>query len=109
MITVGATDSLDARYINSNFGSDLDLFAQGVLIESDWYSSTTALALASSTAAASAHVAGVAALFLQRNPSATPGTIASVINIRTTQGVVANLGTGPPNKLLFGLALRVKT
>ena len=103
VITVGATDSSDTRWSFSNFGSNLDLFAPGVNIESASINSNSSFIVGSDTAAAAAHVAGVAAMLLQRNPSATPEVIASAINVRATQGAVFNLGTGSPNKLLFGL------
>jgi hypothetical protein len=103
VITVGATNSSDTRWSFSNYGSSLDLFAPGVDIESASINGTSSFVVGSDTQAAAAHVAGVAAMFLQRNPGATPGVIASAINVRATQGAVFNLGTGSPNKLLFGL------
>lgn len=41
-ITVGATDSNDARASFSNYGSLLDIFAPGVNVLSSWIGSTTA-------------------------------------------------------------------
>ncbi|CAB4967498.1 unannotated protein [freshwater metagenome] len=50
---------------------------------------------------ATPHVAGVAALYLQGNPSASPATVASAIVGGATTGVVKAPGSGSPNRLLF--------
>jgi subtilisin family serine protease len=100
-ITVGATDNADKKASFSNYGSCLDLFAPGVNITSSWYSSDTATNTISGTSMASPHVAGVAALYLQGNPSATPATVAGALVANATTGKVTSPGTGSPNRLLF--------
>jgi subtilisin family serine protease len=100
-ITVGSTTSTDARSSFSNIGTCLDLFAPGSSILSAWYTSTTATATLSGTSMASPHVAGVAALYKQANPSASPSTIRNAIVNNATTGVVTNAGTGSPNRLLY--------
>jgi subtilisin family serine protease len=50
---------------------------------------------------ATPHVAGVAALYLQSNPSATPSTVSSAIVNGATTNVVGNAGSGSPNRLLY--------
>jgi len=100
-ITVGATDNTDKKASFSNYGTCLDLFAQGVNITSSWYSSDTATNTISGTSMASPHVAGVAALYLQGNPSATPATVAAALVANATTGKVTSPGTGSPNRLLF--------
>ena len=102
-ITVGSTTSTDARSSFSNIGTCLDLFAPGSSILSSWYTSTTATATLSGTSMASPHVAGVAALYKQANPSASPTTIRNAIVNNATTGVVTNAGTGLPNRLLYSL------
>ncbi len=102
-ITVGATTNTDARAGYSNYGSCVDLFAPGSSITSTWYTSTTANYTLSGTSMASPHVAGVAALYLQGNPSATPAAVTNAILSTATTGVVTNGGTGSPNRLLFSL------
>jgi hypothetical protein len=52
---------------------------------------------------ATPHVAGVAALYLQNNPSASPATVANQIISTATTGVLTNIGTGSPNRLLYSL------
>lgn len=100
-ITVGATTSTDARASYSNFGSCLDLFAPGSSITSAWHTSDTATNTISGTSMAAPHVAGVAALFLQSNPAASPSTVRDTIVANATTGVVTSPGRGSPNRLLF--------
>jgi subtilisin family serine protease len=100
-ITVGSTTSTDARSSFSNFGTCLDLFAPGSGILSAWYTSNTATATLSGTSMASPHVAGVAALYKQANPSASSTTIRNAIVNNATTGVVTNAGSGSPNRLLY--------
>jgi subtilisin family serine protease len=102
-ITVGSTTTTDSRSSFSNFGTCLDLFAPGSGILSAWFSSTTATATLSGTSMASPHVAGVAALYKQANPSASAATVRNAIVNGATTNVVTNAGTGSPNRLLYSL------
>jgi subtilisin family serine protease len=102
-ITVGATNSSDSRASFSNWGSCLDVFAPGESIRSAWYTSDTALATLSGTSMASPHVAGVAALYLEANPTATPAAVDSGLKASATTGKVTSLGTGSPNVFLYSL------
>ena len=102
-ITVGSTTTTDARSSFSNFGTCLDIFAPGSGILSAWFSSNTATATLSGTSMASPHVAGVAALYKQANPSASSTTIRNAIVNNATTNVVTNAGTGSPNRLLYSL------
>ena len=102
-ITVGSTTTTDARSSFSNFGTCLDLFAPGSGILSSWFSSDTATATLSGTSMASPHVAGVAALYKQVNPSASTTTVRNAIVNGATTNVVTNAGTGSPNRLLYSL------
>jgi subtilisin family serine protease len=98
-LTVGSTTNTDAR---SNF-SNIGLFAPGSSITSAWHTSNTATNTISGTSMATPHVAGVAALYLQANPSASASSVASAIVSNATTGVVTSPGTGSPNRLLYSL------
>jgi subtilisin family serine protease len=102
-ITVGATDINDARASFSNFGTCVDIFGPGVNITSSWNASDTATNTISGTSMATPHVAGVAALFLETNPGASPATVASAMISGSTTNHVTNPGTGSPNRLLYSL------
>lgn len=100
-ITVGATSQNDARADFSNYGPGLDLFAPGVGIPSAWIGSDLMIATATGTSMASPHVAGVVALYLQTNRTASPATVRSALVGTATAGVVSNPGQETPNRLLF--------
>jgi subtilisin family serine protease len=100
-VTVGATDNTDKKASFSNYGTCVDLFAPGVGITSSWFSSDVATNTISGTSMASPHVAGVAALYLQGNPGATPAAVSSALTTGATTGKVTSPGTGSPNRLLF--------
>jgi subtilisin family serine protease len=100
-ITVGSTTTSDARSSFSNFGTCLDIFAPGSSITSSWNTSDTATNTISGTSMATPHVTGVAALFLETNPTASPATVAAAIINGSTPNKVTGAGTGSPNRLLF--------
>ena len=102
-ITTGSTTTTDARSSFSNIGTCLDIFAPGSSILSAWYTSNTATATLSGTSMASPHVAGVAALYKQANPSASSTTVRNAIVNNATTNVVTNAGAGSPNRLLYSL------
>lgn len=102
-LTVGSTTSTDAKSDFSNIGTCLDIFAPGSSIQSSWYTSDTATNTISGTSMATPHVAGVAALYLQNNPSASPATVGSQIINTSTTGRLTGIGTGSPNRLLYSL------
>lgn len=99
-LTVAATANTDARASFSNWGTCVDVFAPGVSITSAWKTDDTATNTISGTSMATPHVAGVAALYLGADPSASPGTIAARITADATAGVVVD-PAGSPNLLLF--------
>ncbi|HYU58636.1 MAG TPA: S8 family peptidase, partial [Actinomycetota bacterium] len=102
-LTVGATTSTDARASYSNWGTCLDLFAPGSSITSTWNTSDTATNTISGTSMATPHVAGVAALYLQGNPTASPATVGNTVISSATLGKVTHRRTGSPNRLLYSL------
>lgn len=81
-ITVGATDSTDARASYSNYGSCVDLYAPGSSITSDWLLNKTNTI--SGTSMATPHVAGIAALVLSAKSISAPQLLKEVVNMATT-------------------------
>ena len=100
-LTVGSTTITDNRSSFSNFGTCLDLFAPGSGITAAWSTSNTATNTISGTSMSAPHVAGVAGLYLESDPSATPAAVATVIVSNATVGAVSNPGSGSPNLLLY--------
>ncbi len=100
-ITVGSTTNTDARSSFSNFGTCLDIFGPGSSITSSWYTGTSATNTISGTSMASPHVAGVAALYLANNPTATPSQVTTAIINASTPNKVTGAQTGSPNRLLY--------
>ncbi len=104
-LTVSATNTTDARSASANFGSCVDLFAPGDGVPTALGAADDTIAPNGSgtyggTSLAAAHVAGVAALYLQANPTATPATVASALTAGAVTGKVTNAGTGSPNRLV---------
>jgi subtilisin family serine protease len=102
-ITVGSTASNDTRSYFSNWGTCVDLFAPGSDITSAWWNADNAINTISGTSMATPHTAGVAALYLQANPTATPAAVATALLSTGTPGRIADVGTGSPNLLLHSL------
>lgn len=100
-ITVGSTTSSDSRSSFSNYGSCVDIFAPGSSITSAWHTSNSATNTISGTSMASPHVAGVAALYLDDNSSASPGSVMNAILGTATQGRLSSIGSGSPNLLVY--------
>ncbi|WP_335989661.1 S8 family peptidase [Glycomyces sp. MUSA5-2] len=98
-ITVGATDEDDAAASFSNFGECVDILAPGVGITSSWIDGDDAENTISGTSMATPHVAGVAALFLESNPDATPDEVAAALTEGAVPDAVDGVN-GSPNLLL---------
>ncbi len=100
-ITVGATDSGDALASYSDVGPCVDLFAPGTGIVSDWNTGDTATQTLSGTSMATPHVTGVAALYLSRNPHATPDQVQAALLQGATTGVISGVPSNTANRLVF--------
>jgi hypothetical protein len=98
---VAASDSGDKQASFSNFGSCVDLYAPGVGITSDYYTSTTATASMSGTSMAAPHTTGAAAVLLSQNPGLAPADVAAALVSNATAGVITGATTGTPNRLLY--------
>lgn len=103
VITVGASMSSDARSSFSNWGTCLDIFAPGSAIPSASNSGDSATKTLSGTSMAAPHVAGVAALYMQSHPAASPASVRNAIMKASSANVITSPGTGSPNRLLFSL------
>lgn len=99
-ITVGATDITDTRASFSNYGSCLDLYAPGASVDGAEKSGDNSYSLWSGTSAASPFVAGLAALYLEQFPTATPAQVSSGLVASSTPNVLKGTNA-TPNKLAY--------
>ncbi len=89
-MTIGATNSTDAKASWSNYGNCVDWFAPGVSIKSAWKGSNTATNTISGTSMATPHTAGVAALYLQGKPLASAQEVRDALYALTTKDKVTS-------------------
>ena len=97
-MTIGATDKTDTKTSWSNYGKCVDWFAPGLGITSDWLNGGTNTI--SGTSIATPHTTGVAALYLESNPSASPADVRAALFANLSTGVVKNSRT-TNNHLLY--------
>lgn len=99
-LTVGATDSNDARASFSDYGPCVDLFAPGqdVLTAGGWDDAATIFY--SGTSFSAPYAAGVAAMYLQMNPTAGPDELRWAV-LNSVSPVVPDEGLGSPAGLLY--------
>jgi subtilisin family serine protease len=101
-LVAGASDRADRRASFSNTGGCVDLFAPGQDITSA--RNGGGAATFSGTSMASPHVAGVAALCLERGPGSPPDRAHACVVDRATPDAIADPGSGSPNRLLYARA-----
>ena len=99
-MTIGASDKTDKKASFSNYGNCVDFFAPGVSITSAWMTNDTSTNTISGTSMAAPHVAGVAALYLQNNTTASPQQVRDALYAATTKGKVTSANS-VNNHLLF--------
>ncbi|GAA1695721.1 S8 family peptidase [Kribbella yunnanensis] len=99
-LVVAASERNDARASYSSTGACVDVYAPGSAIISTLR--TGGSGSMSGTSMATPHVAGVAALYLQTSPSATPAAVKTYIETNATPNKVTGGTTGGTvNRLLF--------
>ena len=98
-LTVSASDMSDNRASFTNVGPCVDLYAPGVNILSATNTADNAYVVYSGSASASAHVVGLAALFLQTKPSATPTEVHDVLVLNAQPNVIIANPAGTANRL----------
>jgi serine protease len=96
--------------VDSNHGKCVDLFAPGVNIPVAGNGGVSSMGNRSGTSFAAPHVTGVAALFLEKNPTAQPAAIwTAILNAANNNDItpatpkwcgIPNRMTGSPNVLL---------
>ncbi|HWK89810.1 MAG TPA: S8 family peptidase, partial [Longimicrobium sp.] len=105
VITVGATTSTDSEWASSNYGSCVDILAPGAAIYSSDYLVTNQVVTKTGTSMATPHVAGVAAQYLQTDPTAPPGGVWKAIWTLSVTGTINrhrhSIAYGTPNRFLF--------
>ncbi|KAL3147460.1 hypothetical protein ABBQ38_014518 [Trebouxia sp. C0009 RCD-2024] len=118
-IAVGAVDSQMRRWFSSNWGSCAALHAPGVDIISAGLASDTASAVKTGTSMAVPHASGVAALYLEANPGASPADVKEQLVASATYDMIQDdpaggaslegIGSGmldispTPNRLLYSM------
>ncbi|MEV6953164.1 S8 family peptidase [Streptomyces sp. NPDC051183] len=99
VLTVAATNKWDEETDFSNFGTCVSLYAPGQdILSAKLGGGSVSL---NGTSMAAPHVAGVAALYKQAHPTATPGEINEFLIDESTKDVLTSVSKGTPNRLLF--------
>jgi subtilisin family serine protease len=102
VMAVGATDPpSDIRWLGSNTGSCVDIWAPGLNILSAYIGSPDATATMGGTSMSAPHVAGIAALYLQNAPLDGADTVQNFIASNATANVIQNADPNSPNLLAY--------
>ena len=100
LLTVGATGQNDSRASFSNHGACVDLFAPGVSITSARHDNNTGSKELNGTSMAAPHVAGVVALYLESNPTATQADVNAALLGAASAGKVQD-AQGAPDLMVY--------
>jgi subtilisin family serine protease len=106
-LTVASTNKNDYRTNNSAFGECVDLFAPGGLITSESLQNPTGFKVMTGTSMATPHVTGVAALYLQKYPSARSAELTGALRAGAIKDIVVNAQSVKGNYLLNSSFLEV--
>jgi subtilisin family serine protease/chitodextrinase len=94
-ITAGAMASFGAMSGFSNYGPCVDLFAPGQNLLGARNINNTSYGPWSGTSFSSPYTAGVAALYLSANPTATPAQVSQALVSAATPGIITGIPSGP--------------
>ena len=97
ILAVGSINNTGVKADSSNYGTGLDLVAPGVRILSTLPNDS--IGYKQGTSMACAHVAGVAALILERNPELTVNQVNSIINSNAKKISGVNFNVTKPDGL----------
>ena len=98
--TVSGINKNDQRTTNASWGDCVDIFAPGGLIDSEDWQRPDAYKTMTGTSMATPHVVGVAALYLEKNPKATPAQVAYSLKNGALAGAVIDAKSANGNYLL---------
>ncbi|MER5729160.1 S8 family peptidase [Streptomyces sp. NPDC002138] len=103
VVTVAASNKYDEETDFSNWGRCVSLYAPGqAIVSAKLGGGSVAL---DGTSMASPHVAGVAVLYKQAHPTATPAELAEFLDDESTKDVLKSVSKSSPNRLLFTAGL----
>ena len=108
-LIVGNIDHTDKREYTSNYGACLDVWAPGTSVRVAANTGDGQFRTATGTSLAAPFVAGGAALYLQRTPTADPDEVTDAVLNTATPGSLSNIGADSPNLVLYVAALGDKT
>lgn len=101
MIVASSMNATDYFSSFSNSGSCITVAAPGDSILSAWGGGDSQYAVASGTSMATPHLTGVAALYMQANPSSTPSQLRDSMMCSASNNLMYSVPTSTPNSLLY--------
>jgi subtilisin family serine protease len=102
-VTIPGTDARVniPNWYGSNYGACVDIYAPGHGVTVAKNASDTASGLQYGTSMAAPLATGVAALYLEKNPNASPAQVKAAVLARSTHGQLFDLGAGSVNRHLY--------